>query len=281
MHSKPFRTKGGIANGCDNTHATQVSQPYLSLEAAWHDAFWGAEDDDSELPLISQLLDQHPGTALEIGCGSGRLMLPLLAAGYDIEGMELSPDMIALAYEQAKRDGLEPIIHTGDMESWQAPRRYAALLAPAFTLQLAAHPGPVLQHWNNWLEPGGGLYLTTFIPYSELLGEIPENTWYPDHRTELDDGRIAAIHTRHQIDHANKQISREHRYTIEGDATTSYQSRQQIRWIEHEEMLKHLENAGFALDQCILDFDLQRPASTQTPDDFDGILTYFAHKVTD
>lgn len=40
------------------------------------------------------------GPALELGCGTGRLMLPLLAAGYHVTGVDASPDMLRLAREK-------------------------------------------------------------------------------------------------------------------------------------------------------------------------------------
>ena len=58
-----------------------MSQPYLSLEAELHDAFWEAEDDASEVRLMADFLKKFPGRALEIGAGSGRLMFPLVQMG--------------------------------------------------------------------------------------------------------------------------------------------------------------------------------------------------------
>ena len=46
--------------------------------------------------LMAAFLEKHPGPALEIGSGSGRLMFPLVQMGLDVEGLELSPDMLAL-----------------------------------------------------------------------------------------------------------------------------------------------------------------------------------------
>ena len=46
-----------------------MAQPYLSLEAELHDAFWEAEDDGSEVRLMAEFLKKFPGPALEIGAG--------------------------------------------------------------------------------------------------------------------------------------------------------------------------------------------------------------------
>ncbi len=289
-----------------------MSQPYLSLEAELHDAFWDAEDDASEVRLMAEFLKKHPGPALEVGSGSGRLMFPLVKAGLEIEGLELSPDMIALGELRAQRLGVKPVVHQGDMTCWHGGRRYAALLAPAFTLQLAADPEPVLRHWHSLLENHGGLYLTVFMPYAELLGDLPEHTWYPDHEATLPDGREGRLETRHHLERGKQLLHREHRYSLCGtphgeqpsrlfrssglqpEQTTTagkmpavrdgleahppltHESKQTIRWIEHHEMLSLLEHTGFHLEKFFLDFAPDMAAVDPNDTDFDGILTYHA-----
>ena len=254
-------------------------QPYLSLEAELHDAFWEAEDDGSEVRLMSDFLQKHPGPALEMGSGSGRLMFPLAQMGYDIEGLEISADMRALGETRAARLGVKAPVHHGDMTTWQGPKRFSSILAPAFTLQLAPDPAIALQHWHDLLENQGGLYLTVFMPYAELLGDLPENEWYPDHQVVLPDGREGLLETRHRIDRQKQILHREHRYSLGGAQPSHHESRQTIRWIEHDEMLELLEKCGFQLTRCILDFDATRPSDDPDNVDFDGILTYQATRI--
>ncbi len=253
-----------------------MSQPYLSLEAELHDAFWDAEDDGSELRLMADFLKQHPGSALEVGSGSGRLMFPLLKQGFTVEGLELSTDMIALGSARAANLGVKPVVHAGDMTSWKPGNRYASLLAPAFTLQLAADPLATLRHWHDLLDDHGALYLTVFTPYAELLGELPENQWYPDHQATLPDGRQGFLETRHRLDLTRRILHREHRYTIAGDPPARHQSRQSLRWFDHHEMLALLDQAGFRPVRHFADFNPDLVLETPDPDDFDGILTYHA-----
>jgi SAM-dependent methyltransferase len=259
-----------------------MSQPYLSLEAELHDAFWDAEDDGSECHRMAEFLRQHPGPALEVGCGSGRLMFPLLKTGFEIEGLELSPAMIEHGLTRADHLEVRPVVHLADMCDWHPVRRFAAVLAPAFTLQLAADPEATLRHWHGWLENHGGLYLTVFMPYAELLGDLPENTWYDDHRATLHDGRQALLQTRHQLDHQLRTVHRDHRYSLTagaGKPALSHQSRQSIRWIEHREMLTLLDSAGFAVQRFFLDFDPAWTVADPDDIDFDGIITYHATRI--
>jgi SAM-dependent methyltransferase len=253
-----------------------VSQPYLSLEAELHDAFWEAEDDGSEVRLMAEFLKKFPGPALEVGAGSGRVMFPLLQMGLEVEGLELSRDMLELGRTRARRLGIRPRVHEGDMSNWEGSRKYSALLAPAFTLQLAGDPVATLRHWHGLLENGGGLYLTIFMPYAELLGDLPEDEWYEDHKVTLPDGRQGCLETRHHLDRGRQILAREHRYSLSGNPPLTYHSRQTLRWFEHGEILSLLADCGFRMDRFFVDFDPERPVTDPDRIDFDGILTYYA-----
>ncbi len=254
------------------------SQPYLSLEAELHDAFWEAEDDGSEVALMADFLKRHPGPALEMGAGSGRLMFPLLEMGFRVEGLELSRDMLALAEKRSTRWSVPGTIHYGDMTTWEPGRQFSSLLAPAFTLQLADDPAETLRHWHRLLSDHGALYLTVFIPYAELLGDLPENVWYEDHAATLPDGREGMLETRHRLDPQNQILQREHRYSLSGNPPASHQSCQSIRWFEHGQWVSLLESSGFNINRFFLDFDPSRQVSDPDRIDFDGILTYEAVK---
>ena len=267
---------GKLASRRPIPYPSRVAQPYRSLEAELHDAFWDAEDDGSEVRLMAAFLADFPGTALEMGSGSGRLMFPLLQAGLTVEGVELSADMIALGNARARAMAVEPIVHEGDMNTWNDGRKFAALLAPAFTLQLSADPAATLRHWRGLLQPGGGLYLTVFMPYAELLADIPENEWYEDHQVTLPDGRNGLLETRHRLDRDRQLVMREHRYSISGNPPATYQSRQTIHWIEHREMLGMLTASGFEPVRYFLDFDPTWQLADPDAVDFDGIITYHA-----
>jgi SAM-dependent methyltransferase len=191
---------------------------YRSLEATLHDVFWASEGPSLELPLLRDFLQTHPGRSLEIGCGSGRLLLPLLQEGFTVDGLELSPEMLDLCRQQSPHSGL--MLHEGNMDDWQAPQPYATLMVPAFTLQLSRDPATALERFAAMLDDHGALYLSTFTPLAEILGALPENDWYPDHQTLLDDGQLATIHTMHQIDREKQILHRQHRYESPANNST-------------------------------------------------------------
>ena len=50
-----------------------------------------------DVPFLLQQATESGGPVLEIGCGSGRLLVPLARAGLDVTGVDLSPEMLARA----------------------------------------------------------------------------------------------------------------------------------------------------------------------------------------
>jgi len=252
---------------------------YQSLEAELHDPLWEAEGPSAELPLMMTFLRHFPGTSLEVGCGSGRLLIPLLLEGHEVEGLEPSADMLALCRKKAAVVGCEPVLHAGTMEEFQPAAPYSAVVVPAFTLQLSPDPLLALEKLAAMLKPEGGLYLTVFTPDAELEGDLPENEWYPDHEVRLPDGRIGSVETRHRLDEETHTLYREHRYTLMDAAReplSGHDCSQTLRWFEPAELHGMLVAAGFELFEGIGDFE----ETCAFPDEADAyqILTVIARK---
>ncbi len=236
---------------------------YSHLEATLHDLFWAAEGPPAELPILEQFLNEHPGPALELGCGSGRLLLPLRANGYLIEGLDNSPDMLQLCRNQPS--GEDVILHHASMEDFDTGAKYGAITIPAFTLQLIPIETipEVLANIRRHLHPDGGLYLTTFIPWAEITGELESDTWYADQETQLENGNTARCHTRFQIQRLSQLLTREHRYEISSQKSLtskekvleSSETTHHLTWFWPRELTMMLHHAGFSIEKLITDFD--------------------------
>ena len=80
----------------------------------WHYgliARWWAEagpPEPDELAYYRGAIEEFGQPALDLGCGAGRLLVPLLAAGLDVDGADISPDMLARAAERAAAAGFAP-----------------------------------------------------------------------------------------------------------------------------------------------------------------------------
>lgn len=63
------------------------------------------EWDERVVAAIVELLPSH-ARVLDVGCGYGRVALPLARAGYEVEGFDLSGNLIETARRTADADGL-------------------------------------------------------------------------------------------------------------------------------------------------------------------------------
>ncbi|NWK55396.1 class I SAM-dependent methyltransferase [Verrucomicrobiaceae bacterium N1E253] len=231
---------------------------YQNLEATLHDLFWSAHGADAELPIIKAFLNHYPGTVLELGCGSGRLMRPLRDDGYLVEGLDNAPEMLELCRQLPEGEDL--ILHQAGMEDFDTGSKYGAIIIPAFSLQLVPFEQipAVFENILRHLQPDGGLYLSTFIPWAEITGEVDEGEWYLDQESPMPDGRIARCHTQFSIERLNQVLIREHRYEIaneRGEVMESSDSQQNLTWLWPRELTMLLHHAGFSVEKIISDFD--------------------------
>jgi SAM-dependent methyltransferase len=138
----------------------------------WHYglvADWWAEfnTDGPEIDYFGGFVE-HGQPALDAGCGSGRLLVPWLRAGYDVDGCDASADMIARCRERVRRAGLTANVWVEPLHQLAPPRRYRTIVAcGVFGLgSTRAQDEEALRRFHDCLEPGGTLLLDNQLPYA-------------------------------------------------------------------------------------------------------------------
>ncbi|GAC1384305.1 MAG: class I SAM-dependent methyltransferase [Herpetosiphon sp.] len=159
-----------------------------TIDAPLYDLVYADYDEDIAF-YVAEARRAH-GPCLELGCGTGRILVPVAQAGVDVTGLELSDPMVARAQKNVA--ALPPDIAArvsvvqGDMRNIALDRRFALIYIPfrAFLHllqvgdQLAA-----LASIHRHLLPGGRLALNFFDPSLEYIvahSRIPQGTL---HRT--------------------------------------------------------------------------------------------------
>jgi SAM-dependent methyltransferase len=105
-----------------------------------------------------ELIQKFGQPVLDLGCGTGRLLLDYLLQGVDIDGVDNSPEMLELCRQKGKTLGLVPVLYQQYMETLALPREYRTILIPSSSLQLIIEPALVRQALQNvyaHLLPGG------------------------------------------------------------------------------------------------------------------------------
>jgi SAM-dependent methyltransferase len=75
------------------------------------------------------LIETSGQPALDLGCAAGRLLLPYLKAGLDVDGVDYSQDMLDQCQERARKEGLQPRLYQQAAHELDLARRYRTIFA--------------------------------------------------------------------------------------------------------------------------------------------------------
>lgn len=151
---------------------------FRGLMAATWDAFRGDTSKWDDRFFYLDQIGRSGQPVLDVGCGTGRLLLDYLQQGIDIDGVDNSPEMLAVLRRKAAELGLQPTVYEQSMEALDLPRRYRTILVPSSSLQLLTEPGQAaaaVERFAAHLEPGGALVAPFMTLWAE--GEPLSSSW--------------------------------------------------------------------------------------------------------
>jgi SAM-dependent methyltransferase len=158
---------------------------YEGVQARYYDEYFSGVPGDVEFYLEVAAKSGREGV-LELGSGTGRILLPLAAAGIPVVGLERSEEMLQLARRNLK--AVQAEFHQrvelvqGDMREFSLGRMFPLIIAPYRTFQHLLNPADqraALRCIREHLEPGGIFVFNVFDPLQDLAARA----WSDD--TEL------------------------------------------------------------------------------------------------
>jgi SAM-dependent methyltransferase len=216
------------------------------------------------LDFYLQLAREARGPVLDIACGTGRILLPCLQAGVDIEGLDLFEPMLQRLRAKAKALGLSPTLHQADMSDFSLARRYALVMIPfnAFIHNMTQESQiRCLTLCREHLLAGGTLVFDTFFPALEyvsspagtrvLEGELP----HPETGLPM---RMYDTRTIDRVAQTQHSLNELELLAADGSVASVYRSQCSSRYFYKHEMELLVRASGFARWEIWGDFD-RRP----------------------
>lgn len=211
-----------------------------------------------------------PRTVAELGCGTGSLTIPLAEAGYQMTGIDLSPDMLAVARQKMEdrprgrrfmREGSVRWIRQ-DMREWELPEPVDSVISFCDSLNYILEESDISAVFGRTfkgLKPGGSFLFDVHHPRT-LVRYEEEQPFI------MDDPSVSYIWTceldapRTEIEHHLSIFVQEER---EGDRYRRFEETHVQRAYDPQWMEAALLEAGFREVQVYGDFEW-RPAGDDT-----------------
>ncbi|HEY98095.1 MAG TPA: class I SAM-dependent methyltransferase [Dehalococcoidia bacterium] len=189
------------------------SYEYIEFVADCYDATYEARS-PRDLEFFIDYSRKTGGRTLELGCGTGRVLIPTAAAGCDITGLDFSSYMLSKCRDKLDQQPQEVQqrvrLIQGDMTNFDTGEVYSLITIPFRPFQhlvTVAEQRACLACIHRHLSPKGILVFDVFNPDFRLLIAGPEHgaeqeshpaTQLPDGRTFRRTARFAGFHRAEQ-----------------------------------------------------------------------------------
>ncbi len=216
-------------------------------------------------------LESCKGAILEPATGTGRILIPLLEKGLNVDGFDSSKDMLNICKNNCRKRDLNPKLFEAKMESFSQDTKYDAIIVPTGTFLLLhkrADSIKALQNFYKHLSNGGRLIVDISLQTDISIGTVSTKTW------ECSNGDIITLENKIvEVDYINQYTISHGRYEKwrEGVLLQTELEYFPLRWYGVEEFKLILESIGFKNIVISSDYKLE-----QYPSNFEEIITFEA-----
>ena len=141
---------------------TTPSYEYYGMMTEFWDLFRGDTSTWEDRFFYLDVVKKYGQPVLDVGCGTGRILLDFMQQGIEIDGVDNSPDMLARLHQKAEKLNLHPTVYQQEMHELSLPRKYQTILVPSSSFQLlldAALPLIAINRFYEHLLPDGVLVM--------------------------------------------------------------------------------------------------------------------------
>ena len=218
-----------------------------------------------DIPFYLEYAQKAGSPALELACGTGRVLIPIAEAGFEIYGIDLSENMLNICRQKIEEKELNSIVHLeqANMASFDLPRKdfgFAYIPVRSF-MHLFTQEDQLacLRHVNNHLRHGAYFIIDIYAPNIELLAQKPNGPFIIRKEYDLSNGNHVIRKDRFVKNDIINQIQHCEILFEEFDSTRTMVKKRKVpmatRYTFRWELQLLLEATGFDLVDIYRDYD--------------------------
>jgi SAM-dependent methyltransferase len=211
-----------------------------------------------DVPFWRNLALHCGGSVLELGCGTGRISIPLGRAGVSLVGIDRSSPMLARARARVRRGRLDRRVRLirGDIRFLPFEREFSMVLAPYGLLQSLLRErdlATTLAEVRRVLHPGGtfGVELVADLPaWEEYRQRVSLKGW----RNKRGGSHVTLVETVQQDRRRGLTIFNQEFTERRGGRQHVHRFALSFRTLSVPQMARRLEKAGFEVTALLGDY---------------------------
>lgn len=218
---------------------------------------------DVDLAFYRQQCEDAGNPVLEMCCGTGRLTIPLAAAGIEIEGLDITESMIRRAEDKARVQNVDVRWHRGDIRTTRLDRAFSLVFIPFNSLQCLETVDDILAalvNARNHVRTGGRFVFDVFNPDHKFMLDRAAG-WHVMKTYDDEAGATVTVSQRCRYDAARQVNAVTWRIDRDGEVREEHLD---MRCIYPRELELFLRFAGLRCVQRFGDFD-RSPFTSESP----------------
>jgi len=218
---------------------------YSSLVAKFYDSF--LEDNIDDIEYLKQYYKDKGGSILELACGTGRILIPLLKSGIKIDGLDNSEDMLVVASKKLKMNSLQCNLYNQDMVNINIDSTYDNVLIACGSFMILNNENALkcLSSIKKILNEQGEILIDLFIPWDDIKQD--KSTSFSIARDVVIGKERCIVYEsfEHSIKEQTKYGTYKYEYYNDQELVKTEINSLNIRWYYEKEIEELLSSAGF------------------------------------
>jgi SAM-dependent methyltransferase len=215
----------------------------------------------ADIGFFVERASRTAGPVLELGCGTGRITLPLAKAGVDVRGLDLSEGMLAILRRKLallpSEEAARIQVQLGNMASFSLAERFGLVIIPFRSFQALVtkeEQQSCLRCVREHMKDDGRFIINVFRPFGRL-----DKSWEAPPRVDWEvmdpasGKKVTRKHARRHINVENQILEIDLIFSIEGGE--EFIDPLKLSYFYPDQMEALLREAGFTIVESMGDYD--------------------------